>query len=175
MSEAIDFARLIREGDTIAWSGAAAEPGHLVRMFNAQLDRMPQCSALLGLGMTDTLDAARVAALGMEPEVRWEGIVIRPLATPHAGLEHYSYLVEWNGLRLYFTGDTEDTSALLAARNLDAAFVSPWLLDAVRKQGARIDARQVIVYHHRDGDTPPPVQGRRVPKQGETIELKGAP
>ena len=127
------------------------------------------------LGPRDVEASARVAALGMEPEVRWEGIVIRPLATPHAGLEHYSYLVEWNGLRLYFTGDTEDTSALLAARNLDAAFVSPWLLDAVRKQGARIDARQVIVYHHRDGDTPPPVQGRRVPKQGETIELKGAP
>ena len=61
MSEAIDFARLIREGDTIAWSGAAAEPGHLVALLNAQLDRIPPCSALIGLGLTQTLDAARVA------------------------------------------------------------------------------------------------------------------
>jgi acetyl-CoA hydrolase len=61
MSEAIDFAHLIREGDTIAWSGAAAEPNHLVGLLNAQLDRMPPCSALIGLGMTETLDAARVA------------------------------------------------------------------------------------------------------------------
>jgi L-ascorbate metabolism protein UlaG (beta-lactamase superfamily) len=127
------------------------------------------------LGPRDVEASARVVALGMEPEVRWEGITIRPLATPHAGLEHYSYLVEWNGARLYFTGDTEDTSALLSARGLDAAFVSPWLLDAVRKQGARIDARQVIVYHHRDGDTPPPVQGRLVPAQGQTIDIKGGP
>lgn len=61
MSEAVDFARIIREGDTIAWSGAAAEPGHLVGLLNAQLDRIAQCSALIGLGMTETLDAARTA------------------------------------------------------------------------------------------------------------------
>jgi L-ascorbate metabolism protein UlaG (beta-lactamase superfamily) len=127
------------------------------------------------LGPRDVEAATRVAALGLEPEVRWEGITIRPLPTPHAGLEHYSYLVEWNGARLYFTGDTEDTSALLAARGLDAAFVSPWLLDAVRKRGARIDARVVVVYHHREGEAPPDVQGRLVPKQGQAIEIKPGP
>lgn len=61
MSEAFDFSRLVREGDTIAWSGAAAEPGHLVGLLNAQLDRIPPCSALIGVGTTETLEAARVA------------------------------------------------------------------------------------------------------------------
>jgi L-ascorbate metabolism protein UlaG (beta-lactamase superfamily) len=127
------------------------------------------------LGPRDVEAATRVAALGMDPEVRWNGILIRPLATPHAGLEHYSYIVEWNGARLYFTGDTEDLSALLAARDLDAAFVSPWLLRAAAQRGARVDARTVIIYHHRDDETPPPGQGRLVPKQGQTIDIKGGP
>jgi hypothetical protein len=60
----------------------------------------------------------------------------------------------------------------LAARDLDAAFVSPWLLGSVRKKGARIDARRVIVYHHEDGAAVPPYQDREVPRQGETLVLK---
>ena len=87
------------------------------------------------LGPKDVVEATRVPALGMEPDVRWEGIVIHPRATPHAALEHYSYVVEWNGLRLYFTGDTDDTAALLAVKDLDVAFVSPWLLRAIQRRG----------------------------------------
>jgi L-ascorbate metabolism protein UlaG (beta-lactamase superfamily) len=116
--------------------------------------------------------ATRVIALGLDqPEVRWEGVTIRPLATPHARLEHYSYVVEWNGRRLYFTGDTEDTTALLAAKGLEVAFVSPWLLRAVQKAGKRIDARTVVVYHHQDGETVPAFQDRVVPAQGQVLRL----
>jgi L-ascorbate metabolism protein UlaG (beta-lactamase superfamily) len=123
------------------------------------------------LGPRDVEQATRVAALAMAPEVRWEDLVIRPLATPHGPLEHYSYVVEWAGTRLYFTGDTDDTTALLAARDLDVAFVSPWLLRAVQARGARIDAGQVVVYHHRGDETVPPFQGRIVPAQGQSLEL----
>ena len=59
--------------------------------------------------------------------------------------------------------------SFLAARDLDAAFVSPWLLAAVRKKGARVDAKRVVVYHHEDGETIAPYQDRYVPRQGETI------
>jgi len=124
------------------------------------------------LGPRDVVEATRVAALGMDPEVRWEGITIRPQATPHGTLEHYSYLVEWNGTRLFFTGDTGDTAALLAARDLDAAFVSPWLLRAVQAVGKRIEARTVIVYPHRDGESVPPFQDRIVPRQGQALALE---
>ena len=124
------------------------------------------------LGPRDVEESTRVPALGLDPEVRWEGLVIRPVSTPHAGLEHYSYVVEWNGARLFFTGDTEDPAALLAARDLDAAVVSPWLLRAIQQKGARIDAAKVIVYHHRDGETVPAFQDRIVPRQGQALALE---
>jgi hypothetical protein len=81
-------------------------------------------------------------------------------------------VVEWNGLRLYFTGDTEDTTALLAAKDLDVAFVSPWLLRAVQRAGARIDARTVVVHHHQDGESVPAFQDRIVPSQGQVLRLR---
>jgi hypothetical protein len=56
-----------------------------------------------------------------------------------------AYLVEWSGLRLFFTGDTEDPGALLAARDLDVAFVSPWLLRRIVDDDRRVDARRVVV------------------------------
>ena len=123
------------------------------------------------LGPDDVTRAGKLKALEMKNEVLWEGITFRPLATPHASLEHYSYVVEWRGLRLYFTGDTEDTASLLAARELDVAFVSPWLLRTVQKQGRRIDARQIVVYHHRDAETVVEIQDRIVPRPGQVLSL----
>jgi len=125
------------------------------------------------LGPKDVVSASREKRLAIAPDVAYEGVVIRPIATPHAGLEHYSYLVEWAGQRLYFTGDTEDADALLAARNLDVAFVSPWLLRTVEKLGRSVDARRVVVYHHRAGETFPAVAGRLVPMPGDVIGLTG--
>ena len=132
------------------------------------------CKAVLG--PKDVEKAARALALDSKLElvsqIEWEGITIHPIATPHAGLEHYSYLVEWGGARLYFTGDTEDTKALLAAKDLDVAFVSPWLLAAVESKKQRIDARQVVVYHHRLGEIVAEHQDRIVPAQGQVLSLK---
>src|SRR5687768_1471826 len=59
-------------------------------------------------------------------------IGIEAIETPHASLGHYSYIVSWHGRRMYFSGDTESPDSLLAAKNLDVAFVSPWLYDAIR-------------------------------------------
>jgi L-ascorbate metabolism protein UlaG (beta-lactamase superfamily) len=101
---------------------------------------------------------------------------IRPIATPHDGgrVEHYSYLVEWAGRRLYFVGDTEDPVALLAQRSLDVAFVTPWLWRTVRAQGGRIDAKQIVIYHHKPGESVPECDGRcRIPRQGERWPLPG--
>jgi L-ascorbate metabolism protein UlaG (beta-lactamase superfamily) len=111
--------------------------------------------------------------LPLSEPLRFRGIEVQPRPTPHANVEHLSYIVVWRGLRLYFTGDTDDPADLLAARNLDAAFVSPWLLGAVRKQGARIDAKRVVVYHHEDGETVAAIQDRQVPRPGETMILDG--
>ena len=107
-----------------------------------------------------------------------QGIRITAIPTAHADIPHNSYLVVWNGHKLYFTGDTEDTAALLAATDLDVAFVTPWLIAAVNKAGGTIDAKTVIIYHHEQGE----FDGRTVnapcmdcqlliPKQGDIIQL----
>jgi acetyl-CoA hydrolase len=62
MSEAIDFAAVVRPGDSIAWSGAAVEPTELLRQFEAALERMPSGKVLLNLGLTTSIDATRLAA-----------------------------------------------------------------------------------------------------------------
>jgi L-ascorbate metabolism protein UlaG (beta-lactamase superfamily) len=122
------------------------------------------------VGPKDVTKALPERALPLAARVSFGPIVITPLRTPHARLEHYSYLVEWRGLRLYFTGDTDDAAELLRQRNLDVAFVSPWLLGTATKDGARIDARRVVVYHHEGPDTrASEAQPRELPRQGDEL------
>lgn len=61
MSETLDFKRIIREGDTVAWSGGTAEPSHSLGQLNAQIDDVPRATVLLNLSLSDTIDAARFA------------------------------------------------------------------------------------------------------------------
>ena len=97
-------------------------------------------------------------------------IAIEALPTPHANIGHYSYLVTWHGRRLYFTGDTDSPDQLLAMRNLDVAFVSPWLYERAARGGRRIDATRVVIYHQTADDRIPGCRDRcRVPSQGETL------
>lgn len=100
------------------------------------------------------------------------GMRIDALETPHASVGHYSYIVTWHGRRLYFTGDTESTEALLAAKDLDVAFVSPWLYRAVVRARQRIDARQIVIYHQERGERIAEcAQGCRVPAQGDVLRF----
>lgn len=126
------------------------------------------------LGPADVTRGFEARTLAMAPRVAYRELVVEPIRTPHANLEHYSYVVSWKGQRLFFSGDTEDPTALLAARDLDVAFVSSWLLDRARNAGGRIDARRVVVYHQQDGEDVPEGFGRILLKQGETIQLLGA-
>jgi L-ascorbate metabolism protein UlaG (beta-lactamase superfamily) len=154
----------------------------------------PQTLCLITHGHRDHFDRARFAALGasllgpkdvtrgfesralpLAPRVEYHGVRIEPIATTHAGREHYSYRVTWNGLRLYFTGDTDDVEPILAEKDLDVAFVSPWLLAEAQKRGARIAARRVVVYHHAQQYMGPDYQERVLPKQGEELLLRSAP
>jgi L-ascorbate metabolism protein UlaG (beta-lactamase superfamily) len=114
------------------------------------------------------------AVVALDTVVAVGGLRIRAIPTTHANVEHYSYRVDWNGLSLYFVGDTDDPTALLAQRGLDLAFVSPWLWETVRTRGARIDARRVVIYHHRSGESVPGCTGAcRVPRQGERWTVAG--
>jgi L-ascorbate metabolism protein UlaG (beta-lactamase superfamily) len=114
------------------------------------------------------------------PKMHYRVVEIEGLTTPHGHapgtyVDHASYLVTWHGRRLYFTGDTESADQLLAMKNLDYAFVSPWLLEAVEERKGRIDARVVVLYHHRADTKVSAAPNRIVPKQGETLTLEAAP
>ena len=100
-------------------------------------------------------------------------IRIDPIETPHARIGHYSYIVTWHGRRLYFSGDTQEPRSALEARNLDMAFVSPWLYRTINSRGRRIDAKRVVIYHHAAGEQVHGcAEGCVVPRQGETIEIR---
>jgi L-ascorbate metabolism protein UlaG (beta-lactamase superfamily) len=120
--------------------------------------------------VVSAVPAARV--LPLSDGATFGPVQIQPIPTPHANIGHNSYLVSWHGRRLYFTGDTETIDKLLAARNLDVAFVSPWNYRSVVKKGARIDTRRVVIYHHEAGETIAECRDNcHVPRQGETIAI----
>lgn len=134
-------------------------PGRLVRLF----------------GPEDARSAAGAAGDDASSPSPIRGLVVRPIETPHANREHYSYVFEWHGVRFYLPGDTESPESLLAQRNLDVAFVTPWMLRAVERRQGRIDARHVLVVHHEAGEEVRPYQGSRVPRQGEILRIGVAP
>jgi len=114
--------------------------------------------------------------LPLEKVVRFEGLEIRPIRTPHADLEHYSYWVRWHGLRLFFSGDTEVLDALVGVGKLDVAFVPPWLLESwMGMGGGPGEVGKVVIYHHKPDEKIRLCEQCFVPKQGDVIELPYQP
>lgn len=101
-------------------------------------------------------------------------IYVHPVSTPAGSAEHYSYLVQWNDRRIWFTGETIDTKDLLAATDLDLAFVTPAIVAEVKKAGKEIGARTVVLYRTSDQqEVNVPCYRCKVvqPVPGETIQL----
>lgn len=120
--------------------------------------------------VTAAMPQDRVVAVS--PRFPYGPLRIDAIETPHANIGHYSYVVEWHGRRLYFSGDTESPDHLIALKGLDVAFVSPWLYGAVVKRGARVDATRVVIYHHQPGEAVPHCQaGCYLPRQGESLRF----
>ncbi len=141
--------------------------------FAAEL--IARVNAFRVLGPRAVRQAAGEAGLAPGPDVRFGPIRVQAIATPHANLEHYSYIIEWKAVRIYLPGDTEEAASLIEARGLAVAFVTPWMLRVLERQGAKIDARRVIVVHHETGETVRPYQGSIAPRPGYVITLESAP
>jgi L-ascorbate metabolism protein UlaG (beta-lactamase superfamily) len=93
--------------------------------------------------------------------------------TPHRfSIKHYSYLITWHKLKIYFTGDAENPDYLLSMKNLDIAIVNTWLLKAIKNQNKTIDAKKIIVCHHRTGEKVDAGQEFVKIEQYETISIK---
>jgi L-ascorbate metabolism protein UlaG (beta-lactamase superfamily) len=120
--------------------------------------------------VTSGVPADRVVPVS--PRFTFDSLTVQAIETPHAGIGHYSYVVTWHDRRMYFSGDTESTDSLAAASNLEVAFVSPWLYRSMMRGGARIDAKQVVIYHHAsDERIPECAVGCTQPRQGEVIRI----
>lgn len=116
--------------------------------------------------------APKDSALAAGTSVRFADFTITPIRTDHGAEPHFSYLVEWTGLRLYFTGDTESTSELAKQGPLDALFISPWLLAEARASRSLPAAGRIVVYHHQAGEKVPDCSGScLIPRQGQVIEI----
>ncbi len=188
-----NMAFAITDGKTTIYTDFPYESGYAGYMTYdfAAVPKAPGALCLVTHGHRDHFDAAlfakmdalliappdvekRVAAdrtIAFAPQMTYRDVAIEALETPHAGIGHASYLVTWHGLRLYFTGDTDSVDQLVAMQGLDYAFVSPWLIERVADRKGRIDARQVVCYHHQTGEKVPAFQNRIVPRQGETLAL----
>jgi hypothetical protein len=104
--------------------------------------------------------------------IEYEGkFEVLPISTTHEGTIHFSYLVTWHGVRMYFSGDTEETSQALALQDLDIAFVNPLLLEHLKENGSRIDTDRLVVYHHHLDDEIVDYADRVVPTQGQTFDI----
>lgn len=105
-----------------------------------------------------------------EPRMTYKDIVVHAFETPHQWCpQHYSYLIEWHGLRIYFPGDAETTEHLLAVKDLDVLIITPLLIRNLRRQSQTPDAKLLILAHHRQTQQVPPFQNCRPMQQGETL------
>jgi len=189
-----NMAFAITDGKTVLYSDFPYEPGAFGYMSYdfAKVPKAPGSLCLITHGHKDhfdlvlfeKMDAKAIAPPKVEatlpparvipfaPKMTYRDITVESFPTPHGDADHASYLVSWHGVRLYFTGDTDSPDQLLAMKNLDYAFVSPWLIGMIAQKKGHIDAKTVVCYHHKTDDRVPELQNRIVPKQGQVLSLE---
>lgn len=65
----------------------------------------------------------------------------------HFCFKHYSYLLEWHGKRFFISGDTEHPETLASVKNIDYAFLPPWIIKYAQEKNLTIDAKTKVIYH----------------------------
>jgi L-ascorbate metabolism protein UlaG (beta-lactamase superfamily) len=122
--------------------------------------------------VTERLDQARVIPLSEDRPMHHEDITVEAVSTPHnLAAEHYSFLVTWHAVRFYFPGDTESPAEVLAQRDIDVMFITPWLIQSIRELNKTVDAKVLVGYHLFPDEVADPLQGCRTMKQGESFTV----
>ncbi len=74
---------------------------------------------------------------------------VQKFTTRHRlSLKHYSYLIEWDGKRIYISGDAENADVIGNMKNLDLVFAPGWLLNDASDKNIAIDTKKIVLYHH---------------------------
>lgn len=124
-------------------------------------------------GITKRLDPDRVIPFTPTEPMTHKDITVQPIEMPHAlAKEHFSYLVTWHGKRLYFMGDTETPADILKQKDLDVLFITPWIVRTIERQNLTVDAKQLILYHHKTDEEVVPFQNYLRMNQNTTYTLE---
>jgi len=127
------------------------------------------CSVAGPAEVQATVDASLRAGPG--PTWDFHGATIECLATPHAQVEHCSYLINWHGLRFFISGDIEGLQPLEPfPAGVDVLFLPAWLASELKAR--RSDSR-VVIHHHTSNEVVPPCPGCTVPVQGSSVDVSG--
>jgi L-ascorbate metabolism protein UlaG (beta-lactamase superfamily) len=162
-------------------SGAVRARGRVLALFtHRHLDHFDR-EALLARGwaawgpaeVLDLLPAGQV--FSRSDSVAFGPFRIARIPEPHADVENVAFLITWRGRRIYHSGDATDPARLEAMPELDVALVQQNLLCWMAQQrGARVPAREVVVFHH-FGTGSRGCLGARELRQGESLEVRPGP
>lgn len=103
---------------------------------------------------------------------------IRAFETEHKvygiSFRHYSYVLTWHGKKIYISGDTGDWEDLSKIKDIDWAFMNPWLFMNAKEDKVHIDAKNFGIYHlypnqKVDGEIPANIHILK--NQGEIISI----
>ncbi|MFP6583002.1 MAG: MBL fold metallo-hydrolase [Candidatus Hydrogenedentota bacterium] len=123
--------------------------------------------------ITERLDKKRVIPWDEKKPMEYRGIQVEAISMPHnLAPQHFSYLVTWHGLRLYFPGDTETPADLLQCKDIDIMFISPWLIRTIERQNLVLDTKNLVMYHQKIGEEVVPFQNYKRMKQGATFTVE---
>jgi hypothetical protein len=88
--------------------------------------------------------------------------------------KHCSYVITWHGKKIYFSGDTGDLEAVSKLKDIDWAFMNPWLFMNAQNENVRIDTKKYGIYHlYPDQKLPEQVPDKILflKNQGEVITI----
>lgn len=123
-------------------------------------------------GVTKRISPERVVPFSKSTAMKYKDLSVEAIEMPHAmSPEHFSYLVTWHGLRLYFPGDTETPADMLKQKDIDVMFITPWLIRTIERQDLTLDTDILVVYHQKIGEEFPPFQDYKRMKQGESFTV----
>jgi L-ascorbate metabolism protein UlaG (beta-lactamase superfamily) len=99
---------------------------------------------------------------------------ITEFKTKHGfSLKHCSYLIVWNGKRVFISGDAETADTICTMKNLDLVICPYWLINDAYNRNLKIDTKKIILCHHRSVES---INNKSdkviVPKQNQKFELK---
>lgn len=97
---------------------------------------------------------------------------IKAIRTKSGQVEHYSYLLDWGGKKIYLSGETGDTEHLSTLPETDIAFMTPWLFENARKENTLPKTKKIVIYQHAEGEIVPNCFDCTIPVKGEYIPFE---